>query len=375
MSVHLLHTADLQLGKGFGQFPPDVAAVLRAARMQTLARIATLAAEKSVDAVLVAGDCFDDIAVADDTLRRFLVALEAFEGPWILLPGNHDPAIAESPWQRLRRIGIPDNLIIADTPEPIVLGARAVVLPAPLRRRRDAADLTAWFDQAHTPHGVTRVGLAHGSVRELLPEGSEAANPVALDRAERARLDYLALGDWHGRLRVGERTWYSGTPEPDRFRANDPGSVLEVRLEAPGEPPHVDAVALACHEWRQLTLDIVPGGAHAVRDAISQESAGDGPGLARLVLRLRLTGTVDLTTRAALDEALADLGARVVHLDQDDSDLRVEPTDEDLDGIETTGFVRVAMDALRRQSREQDDATARRALALLYGLHQQRSGG
>jgi DNA repair exonuclease SbcCD nuclease subunit len=365
MAIHLLHTADLQLGKGFGRFPPDVAAVLRAARLETLSRIATLASEREVDAVLVAGDCFDDIAVADETLRRFLVALEPFSGTWVLLPGNHDPAIAESPWQRLRRLGVPGNVVIADTPEPITLSSDAVVLPAPLRRRRDAADLSAWFDSAETAPEAIRIGIAHGSVRELLPEGSEAANPIALDRAERARLDYLALGDWHGRLRISDRTWYSGTPEPDRFRGNDPGSVLDVRIEAPGQIPLVDAVPVSRHEWIQRTVDITPGAVELLSDAFT----GSGTDLSRLVLRLSLTGVVDLATRAAVDEALADLGARVVHLDQDDSGLTVEPTDDNLDSIETTGFVRVAMEDLRQRSGGDDGATARRALALLYGLH------
>lgn len=78
LGVRFLHTADLQIGKGFGQFPPDVGGELRAARLKSLKRIASLARERSVDAVLIAGDCFDDVAVGDDTLRRFKVALEPF---------------------------------------------------------------------------------------------------------------------------------------------------------------------------------------------------------------------------------------------------------------------------------------------------------
>ena len=111
MGIRFLHTADLQIGKGFGQFPPDVAGALRFQRLETLKRIASLARDRSVDAVLIAGDCFDDIAVADDTLRRFKVALEPFDGTWVLLPGNHDPAIAESPWSRLRRLSLPANVV------------------------------------------------------------------------------------------------------------------------------------------------------------------------------------------------------------------------------------------------------------------------
>jgi DNA repair exonuclease SbcCD nuclease subunit len=370
MAIRFIHTADLQIGKGFGQFPSDVASELRIQRLATLRHIAQLAHDRAVDAVLVAGDCFDDIAVADDTLRRFRVALEPFNGRWILLPGNHDPAIAESPWSRLRRLSLPDNVIIADRPEAITVDGKAIVLPAPLCRRRDAADLTDWFDAAATPEGLVRIGLAHGSVREFLPEASEAANPVALDRADRARLDYLALGDWHGRLQVSQRTWYSGTPEPDRFRGNEPGYVLDVTIEAAGALPRVEAVQVAAYRWIRRSLDIMPGGAgelQAELDVPDEE-------LKRCVVQLDLQGTVDLATRQTIGEVLSDLGARVMHLRADDAKLIVEPTEDDLDAIDVTGFVRVAMNRLREKLEGSDAVAARRALALLYGLHHGSAG-
>lgn len=365
MTIRFLHTADLQIGKPFGQFPPDIAAPLRVARFDTLRRIALLARDHSVDAVFVAGDCFDDIAVSDDTLRRFKIALEPFGGVWVLLPGNHDPAIAELPWTRLRRLSLPRNVIIADEPQPIPIGDKAVVLPAPLRRRRDAADLTDWFDTATTEDRLFRIGLAHGSVREFLPEASGTVNPVALDRAERARLDYLALGDWHGCLQVSERTWYSGTPEPDRFRSNQPGYVLDVAIDSPGALPSVDMILINQYRWFQRSVQVLPGGAEEIRHAVAEVDA------ASLVLRLDLEGTIDLATRASLDEAISDLRAQVFHLEADESRLTTEPTEDDLDGIDTAGFVRGAIDRLRGTSEGSDANAARRALALLYGLHHQ----
>ena len=367
LGIRFVHTADLQIGKSFGQFPPDIAAVLRTGRLETLKRIAALARDRGVDAVLVAGDCFDDIAVADETLRRFKVALEPFDGTWVLLPGNHDPAIAESPWSRLKRLGLPANVIIGDEPVPIAIGDRAVVLPAPLRRRRDAADLTDWFDTALTDDHLIRIGLAHGSVREFLPEGIEVANPIALDRVKRSRLDYLALGDWHGRLQVSERTWYSGTPEPDRFRENEPGYVLDVTIESCGATPRIEAVPIATYRWMQRTVEIRPGGLEQIRQALGIAEAE----LERLVLRLDLEGTIDLATRATVDDVLGDIGARVLHLEEGVTGLVVEPTEDDLDGIDTAGFVRVAMNRLREKLVEPEAETARRALALLYGLHHQ----
>lgn len=338
---------------------------MRAARLDTLRQIALLAREHSVDAVLLAGDSFDDIAVSDDTLRRFKVALEPFLGTWIVLPGNHDPAIAESPWTRLRRLSLPRNVIIADEPTPIPIGDGAVVLPAPLRRRRDAADLTEWFDTAMTGGGLVRIGLAHGSVREFLPEVCDAANPVALNRVERARLDYLALGDWHGRLQISERAWYSGTPEPDRFRSNEPGYVLDVKIEKAGTVPLVEAVAVGRYRWIQQVVEILPGGAEAIRDALlSQEPE-------HLILRVGLQGTIDLATYASLQEVIGDLRARVFYLEADESGLTADPTADDLDRIDTAGFVRGAIERLRQRPEGPDAATAQRALALLYGIYRQ----
>ncbi len=393
MAFRFLHTADLQIGKGFGRFPADVAAILREQRLASLNAVAVLARERCVDAVLVAGDCFDDIAVSDETLRRFVVALEAFKGPWILLPGNHDPAIAESPWSRLRRMAsppLPGNVIIADEPQPIVLRGDVTVLPAPLKRKRDAADLTDWFDGALTAAGSIRIGLAHGSMREFLPEASDAANPIAFDRDRRARLDYLALGDWHGTLRISQRTWYSGTHEADSFRDNAPGFVLEVSIDQAGAEPQVMKVPVGVYKWRRAHLTITPGGVDEVDKILELGPDMEPADLERRLFRVTLEGTVDLQTRAALDARLADLGARVRYLEETSDNLILEPTDADLDAIDGNGFIRVAMERLRAramgaspvmgQVRAAGDAEsegasqaddARRALALLYGLHQE----
>src|SRR5690606_4559470 len=100
-----------------------------------------------------------------------------------------------------------------------------IVLAAPLTQRHTHSDLTGWFDVEPSDPALIRIGLAHGCVAGILPSNVDAGNPIAADRAVSARLDYLALGDWHGTRRVDPRTWYSGTPEPDRFRRNDPGNV------------------------------------------------------------------------------------------------------------------------------------------------------
>src|SRR5690606_21423357 len=148
-----LHTADWQIGRQYDRFGPEDGPAMAQARLTTVERIATLAAELGVDAVLVAGDIFDAQTISDRTVRRLFMALQAFDGPWIMLPGNHDAALAESIWTRARRLNaVPDNVHLLLTPEVSLFAEQGfAVLPAPLTQRHTFNDLTEWFDHASTP--------------------------------------------------------------------------------------------------------------------------------------------------------------------------------------------------------------------------------
>ena len=371
MAFRFVHTADWQLGKQFANIPGDAGAALRDRRIETVRTIGRLAAERGADAVLVAGDAFEDNAVADRTLIRMQEALKEFSGDWVFVPGNHDAALADSVWTRLLHRQPPANAHLAlepETPLPLADGL-AVVLPAVLQRRHEIDDLTEWFDRAETPEGAVRIGLAHGSVPEFLPDSSGVANPVAAGRAEAARLDYLALGDWHGTLRIDDRTWYSGTPEADRFGSSDPGNVLFVTIREPGAPPEVEKVRTGYFAWRSEAAEVRSAGDI---DALDRRLAELAPEPARCLLRLTLSGAVDLATRARLRERLDHWGALLHHLDVREGGLLDEPSDDDLDRIDRGGFVRAAVERLRSRARDEADPdrdVAAMALVRLYETH------
>jgi hypothetical protein len=83
---------------------------------------------------------------------------------------------------------------------------------------------------------------------------TSANNRLNLDAALLDQLDYVALGDWHGLKQINARTWYSGTPEPDRFPRSDDyqgGQVLVVQAQR-GATPAVESASTAALEWLQL---------------------------------------------------------------------------------------------------------------------------
>ena len=370
MTFRFLHTADWQLGKQFGQVAGDSSAFLRSQRVRTVKRIAEIAAAKNVHAVLVAGDVFESNTVSDETIWGFFDALKPFSGLWVMMPGNHDPATAESVWLRIQRLGCPQNLVLALTSEPIpIRERRAAILPAPLVRKHEVRDLTEAWNYIETDAGVLRVGLAHGSVENFLPDGARPNNPVSAARDREARMDYIALGDWHGTRQINGKVWYSGTPEPDGFKENDPGNVLLVEIDEPGASPRVEKILTAEYTWHRLSLSILNAedldALEALLSCLPQPHESSA-------VSLTICGGLDLTARAHLDRLLSKWHSRFLWLQEDTGGLVCKPTQEDLDRIDVGGFVRSALDELRSLASApglSGNEAAQDAMAVLYELH------
>jgi len=358
-----LHTADWQIGRQFSTFDPEDAHPLADARLLAVERLAALAVTHQVDAVLVAGDVFDAQTVADRSILRMFNAMAAFSGPWVLISGNHDAALAEGVWTRAQRLGaVPAHVRLALTAVPVLLpDCHTAVLPAPLTQRHTYGDATGWFDDAVTPEGWLRIGLAHGGVQGVLAEGVAASNPISPQRAAQARLDYLALGDWHGSKRIDARTWYSGTPEPDRFKANAAGQALLVEIAGPGAEPVVTPLPTAQFDWQALAAQL------RVATDLDELLALLNSLAPQVVLDLHLTGQLALAEHQRLSAALGLARARLRHLSVDMTGLRLAPTAADIASLQAEGYLAEVIAELHAEQAGTGDAAevARAALAIL----------
>lgn len=368
MTFTFVHTADWQIGKSFGAFPGEVATVLREARLDAIDRIASVANRAGARHVLVAGDVYEAELPSRVLLQQPMERMRAHKAlTWHLLPGNHDPDRPGGLWDRLAADALPANVRLWRRAAPAEIEPGVAILPAPLHARATSADLTSWMDDAPTPPGALRIGLAHGSIQGF-GEMGEAPIPIAPNRPASARLDYLALGDWHGTQKISERAWYSGTPEPDRFRDNDPGNVLIVRLEKPGAVPKVERRPVGHFLWLAQTLAVE---SEADLGALEADLASRVIPASRILLSIVLTGTASLSDRAAIDGRLDRLLASLRHLERDDRGLSLRSGAGDLDRLGAMGDLRAAGEHLAALARSEDAVlarTAERALARLMGL-------
>ncbi|MBN1911355.1 MAG: DNA repair exonuclease [Pirellulales bacterium] len=315
--MKLFHTADWQIGMKAAHVG-DAGERVRRERLAAGWRVVEAAREHGVDALLVAGDTFEDNAVERVLVQQVADILAEAPCPVFLIPGNHDPDVPGSVWEH-RAWAAHDNLHVLHRAEPIALPG-ATLYPCPLHEKHSAADPTRWID-ASGADGLA-IGLAHGTVEGIAQD--EPEHPIARDAAARAGLDYLALGHWHSFGAFDGRTAYSGTHETTKFGERDSGNALLVELTARGEPPVMTPVRTGGLRWASRR--------HEIRDEnqlgqIRQEiEAWPEPGAT--LLDLRLSGVLPAGQRDELARIEELAAARFLYHRIDAAGLLPAPDDD-----------------------------------------------
>jgi len=275
------------------------------------------------------------------------------------MPGNHDSLAATELWGTITR-DKPANVILALSSAPVDLGG-AYLLPAPCTARNPGRDLTVDMAQT-TPECVIRIGLGHGGITEF--DSNAASGPsgtIAPDRAALAGLDYLALGDWHGQIRVTANTWYSGTPEADSFKHDHSGQALLVCIPDAGATPEVTPVSVGDIAWLHRRLDVTPeDDCAALIEAVL-------PPLERrrdTMLRVSAQGRLGVAQMQDLTGALNKVSPDFLNLSRDTDATVLAHETADLEAIDPSGgALRQAADALSNRAQDGDLSVADRRLA------------
>lgn len=365
-----IHTSDLHLGRRFSNLPEDIRGRLVEARHLAIDALAAAAREHGAQDVFIAGDLFDTETPSERIWKQALAAMGTAEDlRWWILPGNHDSLAAEALWSRFIRKA-PVSVRVLATSEPVEVAPSVTLLPSPVPSRFPGRDPTDSMAASASPEGHLRIGLGHGGV---LTFGSEedGRETIPIDRAESAGLDYLALGDWHGFVKLSDRAFYSGTPERDRFKHQGRGRCLAVTLPGPRAVPEVVQVETGRFDWTEAALHLTPeqDAVQAFRAILADVSAARRD----VLLRFLATGWVRLPERTALQTAVADASPEFGYVEFRDDGLMTECVTEDLDTIAVGGALRMAADRLYEDARkdgadERDRRVADAALSRLYSL-------
>ncbi len=259
--MRVLHLADVHLDTRFARRSSRVRSVLQDASRTAFSRAVALAIEEGVDAVLIAGDLFDDDQLSFETERFLLQQMERLDDAGIQVvyaTGNHDPGRAGL---RAHSLEWPDNVELLRTPTPRRIPIRddtgelvGWVTGAGHESASEARDLSADFP---APEGERpEVALLHTQV--VGSTGGARHDRYAPSRRSRlceAGFHYWALGHVHVRQAVSEDPpiHYPGSLQGKTPRETGSRGCLVVDLSDP-RSPGVEFHPLAPVRWESVSV-------------------------------------------------------------------------------------------------------------------------
>ncbi|QBS41201.1 exonuclease SbcCD subunit D [Nocardia sp. CS682] len=255
--MRMLHTSDWHIGRTFHGVD------LLADQARSLAAIAELVAEESVEVVVLPGDVYDRSIPSADAIavcNRGFEAIRAAGARIVATSGNHDsPARLGAGASFAAAGGLYLRTTVADADRPVLLDdehgpvafygipylepditraeldvpqarSHAEILDAAMRRIR--ADI-AQRDGTRTvvlAHAFVVGGEATGSERSISVGGVETVPMSAFDG-----IDYVALGHLHSPQTLSESVRYCGSPLPYSFaESSHRKAVWIIELDAAG---------------------------------------------------------------------------------------------------------------------------------------------
>lgn len=309
--IRFLHAADLHIDspfRGLAAAPEHVVAAARSSTLEAFDGLVSLALERGVDFVVLAGDVYD---AADRSLRaqlRFRDGLDRMAGAGIevfVAHGNHDPLDS-----RMAALTLPQRVVVfgpeVETHEVVRDGVTIAAVSGIGYRTRVATE--------NLSHGFSRhagapfhVGVLHCNLGGNT--GHENYAPCTLSDLIGTGVDYWALGHVHTRavLNATPHVVYPGNSQGRHINEPGPRGCYVVTVNEHGDVA-LDFEALDRIRWHQVDVpinDVDTVDALEVRllGALAELSA-DADGRS-LICRVRLSGRgslhADLSRRGAID--------------------------------------------------------------------------
>lgn len=207
--LRIVHSSDVHVGEGFteplhkGDGTAGLRVVLAAAR------------RARADVVILAGDTFENNRLSEGLLERAATLLADAGMPVVILPGNHDPAIADSVFHRA--IAAPDNVRVLGVTDDAVVAFPDLALEIWGNAHRDYGD-SAPLAQPRPRAQFWQIAVAHGHYVPAADRSTKLRPGwlIGDDEVVATGADYVALGHWNRFVRVGGdaiEAYYSGSPD------------------------------------------------------------------------------------------------------------------------------------------------------------------
>ena len=186
--MKFIHCADLHLDSKIENFSAEKSKKRRDEILSTFERLADLATENKVTAIIIAGDMFDTARVTEKTKKRVLSAINKNSAvDFLYLSGNHDEDNFISSLEQ-----IPFNLKIFNDTWTAFNYDNVTISGI----RFTPVNLKTVYDSLNLSPKQVNVVVMHGQIAGY--KSQVDAEVISLPKLRDKNIDYLALGHIHG---------------------------------------------------------------------------------------------------------------------------------------------------------------------------------
>lgn len=217
--IKILHCSDLHFDTPFTDLSSDIAEQRKEELQDTFGYIIELASNENVDAILLAGDIFDNLRVRKSTLDLLRKKLEGIPKIEVFIaPGNHDPNNDRSFYNM---INWPSNVHIfgAGFTRYKLDGKNVVVYGSGFTGNYVKKSMLRDFKIDDEDENSIKLMVLHGEVEN--GNNSNEYNPITTEDIENSSMNYIALGHRHqfSQIKRAGNTLYAycGCPEGRGF--------------------------------------------------------------------------------------------------------------------------------------------------------------
>jgi exonuclease SbcD len=282
--------SDLHLDSPFQWAQPSLGRKLRLALRETLDRICRLAVDQGADALLCAGDLYEQENFTPDTAEYLRSSFEKLSPRRVFIaPGNHDwygptALYREVPWSP--NVHVFEEARLTAVP----LDGQVTMWGAAHRAPANTDDFLQGF---HVNGAALNLALFHGSEHGFLREQEHDKVPHAPFREDEipaAGLRHAFVGHYH-QPRDSQWLTYAGSPQPLAFGKSSGSAVIVDVTDGEIQRTRVDVSSTAFHD---IGLDV--SGAASMSEILrrASDAVADLRCVARVTLSGRLATTVDL---------------------------------------------------------------------------------
>ncbi len=338
-SVRYIHAADLHLdaafkGLGYSAETQSLAEQLRMATFTALERLVILCEKEKPDFLVLAGDIYNEedqslkaqLHVRDACQRLHAQGIQVF-----IAHGNHDPLSS-----RLQMLNWPENTVVfQDSVQSYGIKRSeqneekdvAVVHGISHATGRESRNLAKTFsrDEQENAKEIFQLGVLHCSLDGVSKADRYA--PCSLDDLKNTGLDAWALGHVHEGRVINEDPFVAYPGNTQGLHINENGAkgclVVDIKPMGAGQVNKFEITSkfhtLSPVIWQCLhvavddveTMDEV---IKRISQGITQEAASADPECTTLILRIYLSGRLELDRELRKEDVLNDILERVREL-------------------------------------------------------------